>query len=96
MDRVWLAGRLEAGESIEAIAREVGRDPSTVAHWVNKHGLRSRHAERHAARGGLTREQLEPLIERGLTLRQLAEELDRSSATVRHWLKRHGLKTQIA
>jgi transposase-like protein len=96
MDRDWLAARLDAGDSIEAIAREVGRDPSTVAYWVTKHGLRSRHAERHARRGGLTREQLEPLVGRGLTIRQIAEELDRSSATVRHWLKRHGLKTQVA
>jgi hypothetical protein len=28
-----------------------------------------------------------------LTIRQIAAELDRSTATVRHWLKRHGLKT---
>jgi transposase len=96
MDRDWLAARLEAGESIEAIAREVAKHPSTVAHWVNKHGLRSRHTERHAPRGGLSREQLEPLIERGLTIRQIAEELDRSTATVRHWLRRYGLKTRVA
>jgi transposase-like protein len=96
MDRDSLAARLEAGDSIEAIAREIDRDPSTVAYWVNKYGLRSRHAARHAARGGLGREQLEPLIERGLTIRQIAQELDRSTATVRHWLRRHGLKTKVA
>jgi transposase-like protein len=96
VERDWLAERLEAGASIEAIAREVGRDTSTVAYWVNKHGLRSRHAGRHAARGGLTREQLEPLVERGLSIREIARELDRSTATVRHWLKRHGLKTHAA
>jgi transposase len=96
MDRDWLAARLEAGDSIEAIAQEVRRDPSTVAYWVNKHGLRSRHADRHAARGGLTREQLEPLVERGLTIRQIAGEVGRSTATVRHWLRRHGLKTRVA
>jgi transposase-like protein len=96
MDKDWLAQRLEAGESIEAIARAVERDPSTVAYWVNKHGLRSRHATRHAPRGGLSREQLEALIERGLTMRQIAEELDRSVATVRHWLRRYELKTRVA
>ena len=51
MDRDWLAGRLEAGDSIEAIAREVGRHPSTVAYWVNRHGLVSQYAPRHASRG---------------------------------------------
>jgi transposase-like protein len=96
MDKDWLAARLEAGDSIEGIARAVGRDPSTVAYWVNKHGLRSSHASRHAARGGLRPEELEPLIARGLSIRQIAAELDRSAATVRHWLNRHGLKTQPA
>jgi transposase-like protein len=93
MHKDWLAARLDAGDSIEAIARQVDRDPSTVAYWVNKHGLQSRHAARHAPRGGLRPDQLEPLIEGGLTIRQIAAELDRSTATVRHWLKRHGLKT---
>ena len=51
VEREWLAERLEAGASIEAIAREVGRDPSTVSYWARKHGLTSSHAARHAARG---------------------------------------------
>ena len=41
MDAAWLAEQLEAGRSIESIARETGRDPSTVAYWVNKYGLAS-------------------------------------------------------
>jgi transposase-like protein len=96
MDRVWLADRLEAGVSIEAIAREADLDPSTVAYWVNKHGLRSRHAERHAARGPLAREDLEPLVECGMSIRQIARELERSPTTIRHWLRRHGLQTTTA
>ena len=44
MDAGWLTEQLEAGRSIESIARETGRDPSTVAYWVNKHGLASEHA----------------------------------------------------
>ncbi len=32
--RCWHEGR-----SIESIARETGRAASTVAYWVNKHGL---------------------------------------------------------
>jgi IS30 family transposase len=93
MDRQWLAARLEAGNSIEAIAQEVARDPSTVAYWVNKHGLRSRHADRHTARGPLAREELEPLIARGMSIRDIARQLDRSPTTVRHWLRHHGLRT---
>ena len=58
MDRETLAAMLEEGRSIESIARETGRSASTVAYWVNKHGLVSRHAPKHAARGGIEREQL--------------------------------------
>jgi transposase-like protein len=65
MDRAWLEAQLAAGRSIESIAREVGKHPSTVGYWVKKYGLRSQHAERHAARGGLARETLEPLVLQG-------------------------------
>ena len=93
MDKEWLAARLEAGESIERIAAELGKPPGTVAYWVNKHGLVSRHARRHAARGPLSRDDLEPLVECGMSIRQIARELDRSAGTVRHWLRHYGMKT---
>jgi hypothetical protein len=32
MERDWLAAQLEAGRSIESIAREVEKNPSTVAY----------------------------------------------------------------
>jgi transposase-like protein len=93
MEAAWLAARLEAGRSIESIARESGRAPSTVAYWVNKHGLTSPHAARYASRGGLTREQLEPLVEAGVSIRAMADQLGVSYTTVRHWLRRHDLVT---
>jgi transposase len=96
MDKAGLAAELASGRSIEAIARALGRDPSTVAYWVNKHGLTSTHAARHAARGSISREQLEPLVEAGLSIRAIAERLGMSYATVQHWLKKHGLKTRRA
>jgi transposase-like protein len=94
MEAVWLASRLEEGRSIESIAREAARSPSTVAYWVNKHGLTSQQAERHRARGGLTREQLEPLVQDGRSIRQIGAELGVSPGTVRHWLKKHDLRTR--
>jgi transposase-like protein len=94
MEAGWLASQLEAGRSIESIARETGRNASTVAYWVNKHGLTSQHADRHRARGGLTREQLEPLVEEGRSIREIAAELGVSSGMVRHWLRKHALRTR--
>lgn len=37
MDPAWLADQLAAGRSIESLARETGRSPSSVAYWVTKH-----------------------------------------------------------
>jgi transposase/DNA-directed RNA polymerase subunit RPC12/RpoP len=96
MDRETLAAMLAEGRSIESIARETGRAASTVAYWVNKHGLSSRHAPRHAPRGGIERSQLETLVEEGLSIRQIAARCEVSATTVRHWLQKYELKTQPA
>jgi transposase-like protein len=96
MDRDWLAARLQAGESIQAIARAVARHPSTVSYWVNRHGLLSAHTDRHAARGGIPRDVLAPLVDCGMSIRQIARELDRSPGTIRHWLRHYDLKTVTA
>jgi transposase len=93
MDRAQLQEMLSEGLSLAAIGRRVGMHESTVAYWLERHALRAVNAEKHAARGGLTREQLEPLVERGMSIAQIASEVDRSKATVRHWLRRHDLKT---
>jgi transposase-like protein len=94
VERAWLAERLESGRSLESIAREVGCDPSTVSYWARKHGLTSSHAPRHAARGPIERDLLAELVGAGLTTREIAARVDRSQATVRHWLREHGLRTR--
>jgi transposase-like protein len=96
VDRERLAERLASGASIEAIAREVGRHPSSVAYWVHKHGLTSLHAPRHASRGPIERELLAELVEEGLTTREIAGRVDRSQTTIRHWLREYGLRTRGA
>lgn len=93
MDRAWLEEQLASGRSIEAIARDLGRDPSTVSYWVRKHGLVSLHAERHAARGPIDREVLAAIVACGLPVRDMAEIIGRSPTTIRHWLRRYELQT---
>ena len=44
----------------------------------------------------MEREVLERLVDQGLTIREIAERVGRSPATVRHWLGRHGLQTTRA
>lgn len=93
MEREELRRRLEAGESLAAIGRATGRHPSTVSYWVAKHGLALSESSRHAPRGPLSEELLRMLVAEGLSTREIALRVDRSQATVRHWLRRYRLQT---
>ncbi|HEX8974870.1 MAG TPA: helix-turn-helix domain-containing protein [Solirubrobacteraceae bacterium] len=96
MDRESLRLLLAQGTSIEKIAARFGRHPSTVAYWMKKHGLQAPHRERHAARGGIDRDELTAAVVSGLSIAGLAASFDCSKATVRHWLGRYGLRTKAA
>ena len=96
VDRGSLEAFLRLGLSLEAIAKRVGRDPSTVGYWVRKHGLQAVNRDRHAPRGGIKRSELEALIRAGATMAEIAERRGVSLSTVRHWLTRYGLETTNA
>lgn len=84
---------LARGLSLAAIGRRLGRHESTVAYWVEQHGLQAAHCDRHLARGALEQETLWELVAEGASIAEIAESVGRSKATVRHWLRRFGLKT---
>jgi transposase len=94
VDRPPLAQLLGQGLSLAEIARRLGVHESTVSYWAQRHRLEAVNRDRSAARGGLAREQLEALVLAGMSIAQIAEAVDRSKATVRHWLTRYRLKTQ--
>jgi len=93
VQRDWLKAQLEAGKSLEEIGRELGKDHSTVGYWIRKHGLVAGGRAKYAPRGGIDAERLRKLVDSGLTIRRLAEELACSTSTVIYWLRQHGLKT---
>jgi transposase-like protein len=93
MDRASLERLLGQGLSLAEIGRRFGLHESTVGYWVKKHGLKAVHRDRHVAKGGLQRVDLEQLTESGATLAEIAGKLGCSKATVRHWLMRYGLRT---
>lgn len=93
MDRDALALLLARGMSVERIARRFGRHPSTVSYWMAKYGLEAPGHDKHAAKGGIARERLEELIDDGMSIAQIASEVDRSKGTVRHWMGKYGLRT---
>lgn len=96
MERASLESCLAQGLSLEAIGRRVGRHESTVAYWVAKYGLQATSRERHLARGGLERDELERLVGERLSIAEIAERVGRSKGTVRHWLREFGLTTHWA
>jgi transposase-like protein len=93
VDRQALELLLEQGFSIERIAKRFGKDPSTISYWMKKHALESPFRDKHAAEGGIERERLEALVEAGMTIAEIAVEIGLSKGTVRHWLRRYGLRT---
>src|SRR4051812_32025644 len=94
MERTWLAERLAAGASYEAIAREAGCSPSKVSYWAGKYGLISAHVTRHAARGPIDELLLRQLVTGHFSIREIAETMERSAASIRHWLAKLGLETK--
>jgi transposase len=92
MERELLEECLAEGMSLEAIGRRVGKHESTVSYWLKKHGLAAARAEKHAAKGAPSKEKMERLLAAGLSLREIAQRLDRSLATIRHWMRKYELK----
>jgi transposase len=93
MDELVLSQLLSQGMSVAAIGELFGRHPSTVRHWMAKYGLEAPLHERHRARGRIERSRLETLLATGMSIAEIATDVDRSKATVRHWLRAYGLET---
>jgi transposase len=94
MDKASLERLLAQGLSLAQIGSLFERHESTVAYWAQKYGLAAVNREKCAARGGLSRETLLPLVESGMSIAQIAGAVGRSKGSVRHWLQRHQLATQ--
>jgi transposase len=78
--------------SLEAIGKRAGKHESTVSYWLKKYGLEAARAEKHAAKGAPSKEEMEQLLAVGMSLREIGHRLDRSLASVRHWMGKYQLK----
>lgn len=92
MEKVELEQYLAEGLSLEQIGKLVGRNPSTISYHLKKHGLKPVNQGKHANKGRIAEEDLRRLVESGATNREMALALDRSPATIRHWLKKYALQ----
>jgi len=95
MERLQLVRYLDSGLSLDAIAELAGKHPSTISYWLKSYGLEANGAVKHSPKGGIRREELTPLVARGLTTRVIAERLGRSQTTVRYWIRKFGLREPI-
>jgi transposase len=94
MDRDSLQRLLARGLSLAEIGRRFDRHETTIAYWVKQFDLRAVNTNKHAAKGGLAREDLEALVDDGCSIADIAARVGRSKATVRHWLRRYEIETQ--
>jgi transposase len=94
MERVSLEEFLTQGLSLAEIGKRFDRHEATVAYWVKKYELRAVNHTKHTAKGGLERGDLEKLVDAGASIADIAEKVERSKGTVRHWLRQHCLRTQ--
>jgi transposase len=94
MDKGSLEVLLAQNLSVARIASRFGKDPSTVSYWMNKYGLEAANRDKHLAKGAIPMTTLKPLVEAGLSIAEIAERVGRSKATVRHWLRKYGLRTE--
>jgi transposase len=92
VDKEFLESCLQDRMSLAAIGEQVGKHESTVSYWLKKHGLSAVKADKHASRGAPSKEDLERLLGAGLSLREIAHRMDRSLATIRHWMGKYELK----
>src|SRR5436190_3579359 len=96
MDRSALEVLLGQDLSLAEIGRRFGRHESTIAYWIEKFGLEAANRNQHLAKGPLTQEKLQPHVDAGMTIAEIAESVGRGKASVRHWLKKHRLSTAPA
>jgi len=91
MQKEFLEQCLAEGMSLEAIGKRAGKHESTVSYWLKKHGLEAARAEKHSAKGAPSKEEMERLLAAGLLLREIANQMDRSFSTIRHWMGQYEL-----
>lgn len=96
MDKASLEHLLARGVSVEKIAKRFGKHPSTVSYWMATHGLEAPNRDKHAAKGGIERDRLDVLVDKGMTIAEIAAEVGSSKGTVRHWMRKYGLRTMAS
>jgi transposase len=66
VNKEFLEECLAEGMPLEAIGKRAGKHESTVSYWMKKHGLAASRVEKHAAKGPVSRDEMERLLAAGL------------------------------
>src|SRR5690242_13628163 len=91
MEREYLERCLADGMSLKAIGEATGKHFATVSYWLKKHGLEP-NGKAFAPKGPLPAEELQALLEREMTMLEIARHLGTGVTQVRYWVRKHGLE----
>lgn len=94
MDKGFLEDCLAKRMSLESIGELAGKHPSTVSYWLKKHELTAVGHAQHAPKGAVDVDCLRQMVDKGASIRAMADELGVGYSTIRYWLKRLGLETE--
>jgi hypothetical protein len=96
VEKDYLEECLAAGMSLKQIAAEAGCAAGTVGYYVRKHGLLALGSDKFNPTSKLRKEDVQPLIEQGWTLKMMADHLGVAPTTVRNAIVRDGLRPTAA
>src|ERR1044072_6542718 len=94
MDKRFVESCLAQDVSLEAIGEVAGKHRSAGGYWLKRYGSTAAGSARHAPKGGVTRAELEPLVEEGLTIEGIAQRLGVGDTKGRRWLAAQHQATQ--
>ena len=86
-DRAWVAARLDAGETVTAIAAAARVSRQTAHTWIKRHGLHG-HPQ---AKPRPSKRELAALYKRHRSAAKVAEELEVAPGTAHRWLIEAGV-----
>lgn len=88
---------LEQSHSADDVADALQCSKKTILKWLDRHGIPTRPSKHDMDNGWRDPDLMHELyIEKGISIREIARELDCEPPTIHRWLHNHGIETRQA